>query len=282
VSGGHTAVSRNIRVAEAQASFLRHFPDWTDAQLRSYIARHYDAYWITADETHQFAHAKLILDANAKGHTVATQVTTDEFTAITELTVYAPDHPRLLALLTGACAAAGANIAGAQIFTTADGMALDTILIQREFPDAKDEQRRGERVAELVRKALRGELRLREMVAALPRARGRIRAFSVVPTVIVDNDSSNRYTVIEVAGLDRTGLLFDLTEALFRLNLNIVSAHVTTFGERAVDVFYVTDLTGAKIMSDAKFKAISLELTKALDTNPPARDLRPADHPEKP
>ena len=281
VSGGHTAVSRNIRVAEAQASFLRHFPDWTDAQRRSYIARHYDAYWITADETHQVAHAKLILDANAKGHTVATEVNTDEFTAITELTVYAPDHPRLLALLTGACAAAGANIAGAQIFTTADGMALDTILIQREFPDAADEQRRGERVAELVRKALRGELRLREMVAALPRARGRIRAFSVVPQVIVDNDSSNRYTVIEVAGLDRTGLLFDLTEALFRLNLNIVSAHVTTFGERAVDVFYVTDLTGAKIMSDAKFKAISAELTKALDAKLPAQDLRPADHPEK-
>jgi [protein-PII] uridylyltransferase len=66
-------------------------------------------------------------------------VSTDDFTAITELTVYAPDHPRLLALITGACAAANANIAGAQIFTTSDGMALDTILIQREFSDEKDE-----------------------------------------------------------------------------------------------------------------------------------------------
>ncbi|MGH6875498.1 MAG: [protein-PII] uridylyltransferase, partial [Aestuariivirgaceae bacterium] len=282
VSGGHTAVSRSIRVAEAQASFLRHFPEWTDEQRRSYLARHYDAYWITVDETHQVAHARLILRAHAKGHTIATEVTSDEFTAITELTVYAPDHPRLLALLTGACAAAGANIAGAQIFTTADGMALDTILIQREFVDAQDEQRRGERVAELVRKALRGELRLREMVAALPRAKGRIRAFSVVPQVIIDNDSSNRYTVIEVAGLDRTGLLFDLTEALFRLNLNIVSAHVTTFGERAVDVFYVTDLTGAKITSDGKFRSISSELTKVLGTPPPEHYPRPADHSERP
>ena len=50
-------------------------------------------------------------------------------------------------------------------------------------------------------------------------------------------------------GLDRIGLLYDLTEALFGLNLNIASAHITTFGERAVDVFYVTDLTGAKIIS---------------------------------
>jgi [protein-PII] uridylyltransferase len=264
LSGGHTDVSRKIRVAEAQANFLRRFPEWSEEQRRAYLQRHYDAYWITVDANHQASHAKLILEAQAAGHNIATDVATDEFTAITELTVYAPDHPRLLALLTGACAAAGANIAGAKIFTTADGMALDTILIQREFADAQDEKRRGERVAELVRKALRGELRLREMVAALPQTKGRLKAFSVVPQVIIDNDSSNRYTVIEVAGLDRTGLLFDLTEALFHLNLNIVSAHITTFGERAVDVFYVTDLTGAKITADARFKTISAELTKLL------------------
>ena len=62
---------------------------------------------------------------------VVTSFETDAFTAITELSIYTPDHPRLLALITGACAAAGANIAGAQIFTTTDGMALDTILIHR-------------------------------------------------------------------------------------------------------------------------------------------------------
>jgi [protein-PII] uridylyltransferase len=121
-------------------------------------------------------------------------------------------------------------------------------------------------VAELVRKALRGELRLRERVAALPRAKGRLKAFSVVPQVIIDNDSSNRYTVIEVAGLDRTGLLFDLTEGLFRLNLNIVSAHVATFGERAVDVFYVNDLTGAKITSAVRAEKIRSELASILSS----------------
>jgi [protein-PII] uridylyltransferase len=267
LSGGHTAVSRKTRVADAQAKFLRHFPEWSADERQAYLQRHYDAYWITVDERHQAAHARLILKARGESHQIATDVATDEFTAITELTVYAPDHPRLLALLTGACAAAGANIAGAQIFTTADGMALDTILIQREFANPDDEKRRGQRVAELVRKALQGELRLREMVGALPKTKGRLKAFSVVPQVIIDNDSSNRYTVVEVAGLDRTGLLFDLTEALFRLNLNIVSAHIATFGERAVDVFYVTDLTGAKITSEEKFKTIRAELTKLLSSD---------------
>jgi [protein-PII] uridylyltransferase len=267
LSGGHTAISRSIRVAEAQNKFLSHFPGWSDAEKQAFVQRHYDPYWLTVDESHQLQHAQLILEALEKGQTIATHVATDEFTAITELTVYAPDHPRLLALLTGACAASGANIVGAQIFTTTDGMALDTILIQREFADASDEKRRGDRVAELVRQALRGELRLREKVAALPKTKGRLKAFSVVPQVIIDNDSSNRYTVVEVAGLDRTGLLFHLTEALSALNLNIVSAHIATFGERAVDVFYVTDLTGAKITLDSRVKKIVAELTKVLSAD---------------
>ena len=53
-------------------------------------------------------------------------VETDQFRGVTELTVISPDHPRLLAIVTGACAAAGGNIVDAQIFTTADGMALDS------------------------------------------------------------------------------------------------------------------------------------------------------------
>ena len=103
----------------------------------------------------------------------------------------------------------------------------------------------------------KGELRLREVIAGIAAPKGRITAFSVEPQVIIDNDSSNRYTVIEVAGLDRIGLLYELTEALFGLNLNIVSAHITTFGERAVDVFYVTDLTGAKITAEDRRRVIS-------------------------
>jgi [protein-PII] uridylyltransferase len=76
---------------------------------------------------------------------------------------------------------------------------------------------------------------------------GRSSAFTVAPEVLIDNALSHQFTVIEVAGLDRPGLLYELTNALSDLNLDITSAHITTFGERAVDVFYVTDLTDKKI-----------------------------------
>ena len=262
LTGGHTAVSRKDRVNGAQAAFFAHMPAWTDAQKAAYAARHYDAYWLGSSTDKQVKHAEMISGAPPKS--VVTSFETDAFTAITELTIYTPDHPRLLALITGACAAAGANIAGAQIFTTTDGMALDTILIQREFTEEEDERRRAERIAELVQKALRGELWLKEAVAKAYKPQQRIKAFTVEPRVIIDNQSSNRFTVVEINGLDRIGLLYDLTEALYRLNLNIASAHVTTFGEKAVDVFYVTDLTGAKIENATRQKQIENALGNIL------------------
>lgn len=262
LSGGHASIARKERVSEAKAAFFARFSNWSEEQKTTYAARHYDSYWLSVTIEKQLQHQSLI--ARATPESVTTDVVTDAFTAITALTVYVSDHPRLAALIAGACATAGANIVGAQIYTTTDGMALDTILIQREFPDEEDEKRRAGRVAELIRKALRGELRLREAVARAHRPRMRIGAFTVEPRVIIDNGSSNRFTMIEINGLDRIGLLYDLTEALYRLNLNIASAHITTFGEKAIDVFYVTGLTGGKIEGAHRHQQIERVLAGVL------------------
>jgi [protein-PII] uridylyltransferase len=81
---------------------------------------------------------------------------------------------------------------------------------------------------------------------------------------------SNRHTVLEVTGLDRPGLLYDLTTALGKLNLNIASAHIATFGEKAVDSFYVTDLTGTKVVHPGRQAAIRRALMEALASEPDA------------
>ncbi len=270
LTGGHAAVTRKERVAEAQTSFLANFPDWSEARRARELARHYDPYWLTVPLDQQLRHHALIADA--PGRDVITSTRSDAFAAVTEITIYAPDHPRLLALITGACAAANANIIGAQIFTTPDGMALDTILLRREFPLDTDEDRRADRVADTIARTLRGHLHLRDALTRVPGLTERVKAFSVAPRVIIDNTSSNRHTVIEINGLDRVGLLHGLTEALFHLNLNIASAHVTTFGEKAIDVFYVTDLTGAKIENPARHARIEKRLMQVLE--PDAADLK--------
>ena len=71
--------------------------------------------------------------------------------------------------------------------------------------------------------------------------------------------------MLEVSGLDRPGLLYDLTAALSKLNLNIGSAHIATFGEKAVDVFYVTDLTGTKIASATRQDTIRRRLLEVFE-----------------
>ena len=94
--------------------------------------------------------------------------------------------------------------------------------------------------------------------------KGPIRAFSVAPFVMIDNSSSDQFTVIELAGLDRPGLLYEITNAISDLNLDITSAHISTFGERAVDVFYVTDLTNKKILNPERQSAIRQRLTQVI------------------
>ena len=176
-------------------------------------------------------------EADAAGQSVATGFETDGFRGVTEITVVSPDHPRLLAIVTGACAAAGGNIVDAQIFTTVDGMALDTIFLSRAFDRDEDELRRAEKVAGSIERALKGEVKIADLVDGRRQPRERTKPFVVIPEIVLDNTASGRFTVIEVTGLDRAGLLYDLTTALGRLNLNIASAHIATFGEKVVDVF---------------------------------------------
>ena len=186
------------------------------------------------------------------------------FEAVTEITVLTPDHPRLLSVIAGACAAAGANIVDAQIFTTTDGRALDTILISREFDRDEDELRRAQRVGKLIEDVLSGRVRLPEMIEKRTKPKRGQKTFRIEPRAEVRNSLSNRFSVIEVEGLDRPGLLSEITGAISDLSLDIASAHITTFGEKVIDTFYVTDLTGQKVENPTRQAAIRERLIDTL------------------
>lgn len=102
-------------------------------------------------------------------------------------------------------------------------------------------------------------------LAARPLARPRADAFDVRPIVIFDNKASNRFTVIEVGARDRPALLNRLARALFEARLIVHSAHIATYGERAVDTFYVTDVLGEKVDSEARMKAVEKRLLEAAE-----------------
>ncbi|MDH3579765.1 MAG: [protein-PII] uridylyltransferase [Hyphomicrobiales bacterium] len=268
LTGGHDQLSQKMRVQQAQNSLRAALPDFSDAEFQAFATRHYPAYWLKTSVEQQADHARMIREAESQGKVLAISVTTDAFKDITGLTVFSPNHARLLSLIAGACAGGGANIVGAQISTTRDGQALDTIHLQREFDRSDDEERRGARIAGMIEQLLQGDIHLADVLEGKRRPKARLKAFSVEPQVVIDNTLSDDVTVLEVNGLDRPGLLHDLTAKIGDLNLDIASAHIATYGEKAVDVFYVTDLTGSKITSSQRQAAIRKALASVLQDKP--------------
>ncbi|GIL02855.1 MAG: bifunctional uridylyltransferase/uridylyl-removing enzyme [Alphaproteobacteria bacterium] len=265
LTGGFSQVDRQARVRAAKATLAQALEGWPRADIDRYLGLPYSAYFLSTDLDTQVRHMEFLREADRAGQVLATHARTAKFEAITEITVLAPDHPRLLSVIAGACAAAGANIVDAKIHTTSDGRALDSIFINREFEGEADEMRRAQRVGRTIREVLAGKADLPAIIASRTRPRRSTRAFRVKPSVVIDNELSEQFSVIEIEGLDRPGLLSEVTRALADLNLNIGSAHVATFGEKVVDAFYVRDLVGHKITAANRQARIVRELTAVLD-----------------
>ena len=119
------------------------------------------------------------------------------------------------------------------------------------------------RLKRSIEDALSGKIELVPQLARRPLARTRADSFEVRPRVTFDNKASNRFTVVEVNARDRPALLNQLANALFQSKVTIHSAHVATYGERAVDTFYVTDLTGDRITQPARLRTLERRLLAA-------------------
>ena len=265
--GGLGSEGRDERVAAAKRALGERLADWPPAALEAHLARCGDSYWLATGAEDHARHAYLIRRAAETGKTPAVEARIDRFRAATTITVYASDRPGLFARVAGAMAGVGASILDAKIFTTADGMALDTFSIQEE--EGAGAVAGADKLARLTRAiedAVAGEAMPEPPRTPRSARARRLAAFAVEPQVSIDNRASERFTVIEVEGRDRPALLYDLTRALARFHLSISSAHIATFGERAVDVFYVTNRKGAKITRSDSLKRIRGRLIEALRT----------------
>lgn len=221
LTGGHPRVARNQRIKQAKTRLREALGEWSEERFERFAGRHYPAYWLRTNLERQLADARFFDELEQSGDTIAFRVNVDPEAGVTELTVLAPDHPRLLALLAGSCAAASADIVDAQIFTTKDGFAFDTVRLRNVSGEVEQERARADRVVEHFRRAATGEKSIDQVLAGRDKPRGRIKAFELAPHVTISNDLSDRFTVLEVSGIDRPGLLHALTGALARLNLDI-------------------------------------------------------------
>ncbi len=266
LAGGLATTERDVRLARAKEAAGQYLTDWSAADQEFYYGLGYPGYWLSFDPETHARHARLIRDAERRHAPLTVDTQPLPARAVTEVTVYTADHAGLFSRIAGALAVAGASIVDARIHTLTNGSALDTFWIQDAAGGAFDAPHRLARLHVLIDQALSGRLGLDGEIRRASRALmgRRMRAIHVPPRVVVDNRASNTHTVLEVNGRDRPGLLHDVTAAISEQGLQIASAHVTTYGVRAVDVFYVKDVFGLKVENERKLATLRQALLTAL------------------
>lgn len=257
---GHKQKGRESRIAskkEAVAAML----GLDDRSLAPLVKRLPESYWIA--EPVEVIAANLIHMQTASDAPLHIAAVPDADRGATLVMVLAADHPGLFYRIAGGIHLAGGNIIDARIHTTRDGMALDNFLVQDPLGRPFAEAGQIDRLIRAIEDALANKQKLLPKLEARALPRTRAEAFRIAPNVFIDNKASNRFTVIEVNAQDRPALLNQLAYALFQSKVTVHSAHVATYGERAVDTFYVTDLLGDKIDSMARVKSLEKRLLEA-------------------
>ncbi|MFA7604138.1 MAG: [protein-PII] uridylyltransferase [Novosphingobium sp.] len=220
-----------------------------------------DAYWIAESEDIAAMNLRQLDAAAGQPLSIASEYYPAR--GATLVTVVAADHPGLFYRIAGGIHLAGGNIIDARIHTARNGMAVDNFLIQDPLGRPMTEDSQLARLTSTIEDALANRVKLVPQLAARPLARPRADAFEVRPRVEFDNKASNRFTVVEINARDRPALLNRLARALFEARLMVHSAHIATYGERAADTFYVTDLLGEKVDAPARLKAVEKRLLEA-------------------
>jgi [protein-PII] uridylyltransferase len=262
---------REARIRNAQDRLRERLTGWTEDEIEEHLERGYPGYWLSFDTDTHVRHAEIVRAAEKQGLQLHIETRLDREFDNTEIIVYAADHPGLFSKIAGAMALSGANIVHAQIVTLSSGKALDIFRVQDADGGAYDDEDRLKRLWKRIEDALAGKIHLAgELDSVLKREIGpRTGEFRVAPRVLIDNKASTNYTVIEVNGRDRPGFLHTVTAALTSCGLQIASAQIMTYGERAVDVFYVKDVFGLKVAHERKVEQIREKLLHALESIEP-------------
>jgi len=250
---------RRITDEELDAHFKqlppRYFEIYTPAQIQDDL-----------ELTHRFMHRLVLEGQRALAPVTAWIDERDRGYSLVKVCTW--DRAGLFGKIAGSLSAAGLNILGAQIFTRADGIALDTFFVNdaRTGILAGPEQR--EKFSELLEKVLTGEtVDFPALIARQTAARSSYSAYlgeRLETQIYFDNDASDERTLIEIGTEDRLGLLYTISQTFVELHLDIAAARIVTERGAAIDSFYVSTVGGGKIVSAARLKEVTARLREAI------------------
>ncbi|MDD5434844.1 MAG: [protein-PII] uridylyltransferase [Nitrospira sp.] len=239
-------------------------PEWLDEQLRNMESR----YLLVTPPEKIISHLNMInkLTENKK-EPVLVDATTEK--GVVEFTVYTYDNitPGIFSRIAGVLAAAGYNILGAQVYTTGKGIVVDTFQAQDPYPEGVSTLLRQATVKKHISEVLTDEATVETLFGKYANKRPAKKTIPITaPTQVeVDNDSSDGFTIIDIFAADKQGLLYIITKNISELGLSIYSSKIATHVDQIVDVFYVKDMNGNKIMDAGKLAEIKQRLLAAIN-----------------
>ncbi|MBD3680154.1 MAG: [protein-PII] uridylyltransferase [Rhodobacteraceae bacterium] len=259
---GLEAVNREAREGEAKRALREALGEWSNKDLRAEMGRHYGTYWQGLPTVAHVVFANLLRGIGPDE--IRIDLMPDEDRDATRACFVMADHPGIFSRLAGALALVGANVVDARTYTSKDGFATAVFWVQ-DSEGSPFEESRLPRLKSMIDKTLKGEVVARDALKDRDKIKKRERAFRVPTTITFDNEGSEIYTIIEVDTRDRPGLLYDLTRTLANNNIYIASAVIATYGEQVVDSFYVKDMFGLKLHTEAKRRSLERKLREAIE-----------------
>jgi len=250
---------RRITDEELDAHFRqlpqRYFEIHTPAQIQDDV-----------ELTHRFMHRLILEGQRALAPVTAWIDERDRGYSLVKVCTW--DRAGLFGKIAGSLSAAGLNILGAQIFTRADGIALDTFFVNDARTGGLAEREQREKFSDLLEKVLTGEtVDFPALIARQTAARSSYSAYlgeRIGTQIHFDNEASEDRTLIEIETEDRLGLLYMISQTFAALHLDISAARIVTERGAAIDSFYVRDVDDGKITASEQLAQIDARLREAI------------------
>ena len=240
-----------------------------DLDIKTYCSKFYNNYWGTFNLPSVVNHYEIFTSMKNYSKKLEVYLSNDSKFKATELLVITPDHHGLFSQISGLVASSGYDIVSAKIITRSDGYALDTFFLQNKERKPISDINLRKKLIETITKGLEGNFNIEKALnikwKEIP---ARFRAVKAPIRVIIDNKTSDQYTILDIKCKNAPGVLYKITKIITSLGLQINTANVSTYGDRVVDIFYLKNAFGSKVDDNTtieKVKNSILEELKDID-----------------
>ena len=235
------------------------------SEIKKYCNNYYNNYWEVFNFDTIVSHFEIFTKMKNDLNKFKIHLFNESKLQATELLVIAPDHHGLFSLISGLVAASGYDVVSAKIITRSDGYALDTFFIQNKERHPISEDYLRKKLIRTITQGLEGDFNIeKELSKKWEEIPSRFRAVKAPTRVIVDNKTSDAYTILDIKCKNAPGVLYKITKVITSLGLQINTANVSTYGDRVVDIFYLKNAFGSKLDDDITIKKVKSSILEEL------------------